>query len=149
MPWYVVTRLGVGIETDAFFASGALPQLIFLVASFSLTQVLVPLLATEDEKTFRRDAWGFFLATTGFFTLVAIILFVAAGYWVPLIVPGFSAPARQLAITLSRIQLLAMIGNASVVVRVRNTLLVDFTVSLLCAPTIYLGRSVVSFCQRN
>ncbi|HEX3227865.1 MAG TPA: hypothetical protein VHQ95_02805, partial [Pyrinomonadaceae bacterium] len=43
MPWYVVTRLGVGIETDAFFASGALPQLIFLVASFSLTQVLVPL----------------------------------------------------------------------------------------------------------
>ena len=45
MPWYVVTRLGVGVETDAFFASGALPQLIFLVASFSLTQVLVPLLA--------------------------------------------------------------------------------------------------------
>ena len=116
MPWYVVTRLGVGIETDAFFASGALPQLIFLVASFSLTQVLVPLLATEDEKTFRRDAWGFFLATTGFFSLVAIILFVAAGYWVPLIVPGFSAPAQQLAITLSRIQILAMIGNASVVV---------------------------------
>jgi putative peptidoglycan lipid II flippase len=116
MPWYVVTRLGVGIETDAFFASGALPQLIFLVASFSLTQVLVPLLATEDEETFRRDAWGFFLATTGFFTLVAIILFGAAGYWVPLIVPGFSAPAQQLAVTLSRIQLLAMIGNASVVV---------------------------------
>lgn len=67
MPWYVVTHLGVGIETDAFFASGALPQLIFLVASFSLTQVLVPLLATEDEKTFRRDAWGFFLGVTGFF----------------------------------------------------------------------------------
>ena len=58
-PWYVVTQLGVGFETDAFFASGALPQVIFLVASFTLTQVLVPLLATQDEKTFRRDAWGF------------------------------------------------------------------------------------------
>jgi peptidoglycan biosynthesis protein MviN/MurJ (putative lipid II flippase) len=116
IPWYVVTRLGVGIETDAFFASGALPQLIFLVVSFSLTQVLVPLLATEDERSFRRDAWGFFLGITAFFSALAVILFFTAGLWVPLIVPGFSMPARQLAITLSRIQLLAMIGNASVVV---------------------------------
>jgi putative peptidoglycan lipid II flippase len=116
MPWYVVTRLGVGIETDAFFASGALPQLIFLVASFSLTQVLVPLLATEDEKTFRRDSWAFFLGVSGFFSLLAIFLFVTAGIWVDLIVPGFDQQGRDLTITLSRIQLLAMIGNASVVV---------------------------------
>ncbi|PYS75533.1 MAG: virulence factor MviN [Acidobacteria bacterium] len=116
MPWYIVTRLGVGIETDAFFASGALPQLIFLVASFSLTQVLVPLLATEDEKNFRRDAWGFFLAVSGFFCLTGAILFLTAPYWVSLIVPGFSVEARRLTITLSRIQLLSVIGNASVVV---------------------------------
>ena len=113
MPWYVVTHLGVGIQTDAFFASGALPQLIFLVASFSLTQVLVPLLATEDEETFRRDAWGFFLSVTGFFTLLAAVLFVLAGFWVPLLVPGFSDEAKQLTVSLSRIQLLGMIGNAS------------------------------------
>src|SRR6266851_3974807 len=109
MPWYVVTHLGVGIETDAFFASGALPQLIFLVASVSLTQVLVPLLATEDEKTFRRDAWGFFLGVSAFFSLLAVILFVTAEYWVSLIVPGFSAQARELAVALSRIQLLSMV----------------------------------------
>ena len=116
MPWYVVTHLGVGFQTDAFFASGALPQLIFLVASFSLTQVLVPLLATEDEKTFRRDAWAFFLSVTGFFTLLAAVLFVLAGYWVPLLVPGFSDEAKELTINLSRIQLLGMVGNASVAV---------------------------------
>lgn len=116
MPWYVVTHLGVGIQTDAFFASGALPQLIFLVASFALTQVLVPLLATEDEKTFRRDAWGFFLSVTGLFTLLAAVLFVLAGYWVPLLVPGFSNEAKLLTVTLSRIQLLGMVGNASVAV---------------------------------
>lgn len=115
-PWYVVTHLGVGIQTDAFFASGALPQLIFLVASFSLTQVLVPLLATEDEKTFQRDAWGFFLSVTGLFTLLAAVLFVLAGHWVPLLVPGFSDEAKQLTISLSRIQLLSMVGNASVAV---------------------------------
>lgn len=116
MPWYVVTRLGIGVETDAFFASGALPQLIFLVASFSLTQVLVPLLATEDEQTFRRDAWGFFLSVTGLFALLGALLFVLAGFWVPLLVPGFSDHAKQLTVSLSRIQLLGMVGNASVTV---------------------------------
>jgi putative peptidoglycan lipid II flippase len=116
MPWYVVTRLGVGIETDSYFASGALPQLIFLVVSFSLAQVLVPLLATEDEETFRRDAWGFFIAVSAIFSLLAVLLFVTAGYWVPLFVPGFSDKAKQLTVSLSRIQLLAMVGNASVAV---------------------------------
>jgi putative peptidoglycan lipid II flippase len=116
MPWYVVTRLGVGIETDAFFASGALPQLIFLIVSFSLMQVLVPLLAIEDESTFRRDAWGFFLGVTAFFVVLAAVLFVTSPYWVRLLVPGFSDRAKQLTVSLSRIQLLGMIGNASVAV---------------------------------
>jgi peptidoglycan biosynthesis protein MviN/MurJ (putative lipid II flippase) len=116
LPWYVVTRLGVGAHTDAFFASGALPQLIFVVVSFSVGHVLIPLLATEEEKTFRRDAWGFFLGVTGFFTLLALVLGVTAGFWVPLLVPGFSSQAKQLTVTLSRIQLLAMIGNAAVAV---------------------------------
>ena len=116
MPWYVVTRLGVGIETDSYFASGALPQLIFLVVSFSLAQVLVPLLATEDEETFRRDAWGFFISVSAIFSLLAILLYATAGYWVPLFVPGFSDRGKQLTVSLSRIQLLAMVGNASVAV---------------------------------
>jgi peptidoglycan biosynthesis protein MviN/MurJ (putative lipid II flippase) len=114
MPWYIVTRMGVGIQTDAFFASGATSQLVFLVVSFSLTQVIVPLLATEDEKTFQRDAWGLFLAILGVFVVLATGLFVTAPYWVSLIVPGFSAEAFRLAVTLSRIQLLGMIGNALV-----------------------------------
>jgi putative peptidoglycan lipid II flippase len=114
MPWYVVTRMGVGVQTDAFFASGALSQLIFLVVSVSLIQVIVPLLATEDEETFQRDAWGLFLAILGVFVLLAAGLFVTAPYWVSLIVPGFSAEAFRLTVTLSRIQLLGMIGNALV-----------------------------------
>jgi putative peptidoglycan lipid II flippase len=116
MPWYVVTRLGVGFETDSYFASGALPQLIFLVVSFSLAQVLVPLLATEDEETFRRDAWGFFISVSAIFSVLALLLYATAGYWVPLFVPGFSDRAKQLTVSLSRIQLLAMVGNASVAV---------------------------------
>ena len=116
MPWYIVTRLGVGSETDAFFASGALPQLVYLVASFSLTQVLVPLLATESGDNFRRDAWTLFLGINGIFCVLAVILFVTAALWVDLIVPGFGPVHQRLAVTLTRIQLLAMIGNAAVIV---------------------------------
>jgi hypothetical protein len=140
MPWYIVTRLGIGIATDAFFVSGALPQLIFMVASFSLTQVLVPLLATESGDDFRRDAWALFLGITAIFSVIAAILFVTAPYWVSLIVPGFSIEAMQLATTLSRIQLLTMIGNAVIIVLWSD---------LLRAATVPLDRAFVRDRQRH
>ena len=111
--WIVITELGVGIETDAFFAGMALPQLILIVVSLSLTHVLVPLLATEDEDTFRRDAWGFFLGIGGLFTGVAAVLFATADYWVPLLFPGFTEEGQALAITLTRIQVVSMVFTAA------------------------------------
>jgi putative peptidoglycan lipid II flippase len=113
LQWYVITQLGVGIETDALFAGMALPQLILSVVSSSLTHVLVPLLATEDQLTFRQNAWGFFLGVSGLFTMLALALYVTAHYWVPWLVPGFSGPARLLTISLTRIQLVSMIFTAS------------------------------------
>ena len=40
--WYVVTRLGIGVERDALFAALAIPQLVLAVVSTSLTYVVVP-----------------------------------------------------------------------------------------------------------
>lgn len=114
LQWYVITQFGVGIETDAFFAGMALPQLILSVVSSSFTHVLVPLLATESELTFRQDAWGFFLGISALFTTLALALFVTAAYWVPWLVPGFSQPAQMLTVSLTRIQLVSMIFTASV-----------------------------------
>jgi putative peptidoglycan lipid II flippase len=111
--WYVITQLGVGIETDALFAGMAVPQLILMVVSSSLTHVLVPLLATENELTFARNAWGFFLGISGIFTGFAVLLFVSAGYWVPWLVPGFSSAGQSLTVSLTRIQLVGMIFTAS------------------------------------
>jgi len=112
--WYVITQLGVGIETDALFAGMAVPQLILTVVSTSLTHVLVPLLATEESEAFRRDSWGFFLGISGLFTALAIVLYVTAGFWVGLLVPGFSAAARVLTVSLTRIQLVSMVFTAAV-----------------------------------
>lgn len=116
MPLMVVKQLGIGVQTDAFFASGALPQFMFFVTSSALAHVLVPVLATESDESFRRDAWGFFVGVTVIFSLFAVLLYLTASYWVTLLVPGFSAEAKQLTITLSRIQLLSLVGNASIAV---------------------------------
>jgi putative peptidoglycan lipid II flippase len=112
----VVLYLGIGVQTDAFFASGALPQFLFFVTSSALAHVVVPVLATEGDESFRRDAWGFFVGVTVIFSLFAILLYLSTAYWVPILVPGFSAQAKQLTIMLSRIQLLSLVGNAAIAV---------------------------------
>src|SRR5882724_12032497 len=96
--WCVITQLGVGLQTDALFAAMAVPQLILLVVSSSLTHVLVPLLAVEDESTFQQNAWGFFLGIGALFSALAVILFLTAEYWVPWLVPGFSHAAQLLTV---------------------------------------------------
>jgi putative peptidoglycan lipid II flippase len=111
--WYVVTRLGLGVETDALFAATAVPQLILLVVTGSLMHVLVPLLATEDEESFRRGVWEIFIIVTGLFGALAIVLGLTAGYWVSWLVPGFTAAGKLLAVRLSRIQLGGMVFAAA------------------------------------
>jgi peptidoglycan biosynthesis protein MviN/MurJ (putative lipid II flippase) len=113
--WYIVTRVGLNVETDAFFASGALPQLVFLVLSATLIPVLVPLLATRDAESLSEDAWLFFLLITAFFGLVGAALYASCGLWVPLLVPGFSPEGKSLTAGLTRIQVVSMVLNAGIV----------------------------------
>lgn len=114
LQWYVITQLGVGSETDALFAGMVVPQLILAVVSTSLTHVLVPLLTTADKGTFQENAWGFFLAISAVFAILALILGGSAGYWVPWLFPGFTEAGAALAVRLTRIQLVSMVFTASV-----------------------------------
>ena len=72
--WYVITHLGVGIETDALFAGMAVPQFILLVMSSTLPPVLVPILAAEDQSTFRQNA---------LLLNLAIQIFLLEGFVIP------------------------------------------------------------------
>lgn len=110
--WYVLTQLGPGIETDALFAGMTLPQLVLTVISSSLMHVLVPILAGDDEKQLRHDAWAFLLLVGGLFSLLALALYVTASWWIPLTVPGFSEKGLALAVDLTRIQLIGMVFAA-------------------------------------
>ncbi|HLA10849.1 MAG TPA: lipid II flippase MurJ [Pyrinomonadaceae bacterium] len=114
--WWIVTRLGLGIQTDALFAAIALPQLVLSACSNSLTLVLVPLLATEHETELGSSLWSLFLAVCGVFVLVALAFAVTAGYWVRWFVPGFSPEAQALTISITRIQMFTMILAAAAAV---------------------------------
>lgn len=113
--WYIVTRTGINVETDAFFASGALPQLVFLFLSTTLVPVLVPLLATRDAERFREDAWAFFVLVTALFGATGVVLYASSEFWVPLLVPGLSAAGKRLTVDLTRIQVVSMVLNAAIV----------------------------------
>lgn len=110
--WYVITQLGSGMETDALFAGMTLPQLVLVVVSVSLMHVLVPLLAGEDEDHLRNDAWGFLVLIGCLFSVLAIVLYVTASWWIPIIVPGFSNAGKDLTVELTRIQLIGMVFTA-------------------------------------
>jgi len=106
--WYVLTQLGPGGETDALFAGMTVPQLVLAVISGSLVHVLVPLLSGEGEDRLRHDTWGFLVIIGGVFGVLAALLYFAATWWVPFIVPGFSESSQLLTIQLTRIQLIGM-----------------------------------------
>jgi putative peptidoglycan lipid II flippase len=115
MSWYVVVHVGIGSETDAFFASTVIPQFVFILLTATLVPVLVPLLATRDETEFREHVWSFFSLTAVIFILIAVVLYVTAGAWIQLFVPGFSVAAKTLTAQLARIQLVSMVLNALIV----------------------------------
>lgn len=110
--WYVVVVLGAGSGTDALLAGMAVPQLVLAVFSGSLSYVLVPLLAGESRERFHEDAWGFLWLVGGAFAVLALVLFVSAPLWVPLLFPGFSLDTRRLVTRLTRIQQLGMVFTA-------------------------------------
>jgi putative peptidoglycan lipid II flippase len=107
--WYVLTRVGPGSHTDALFAGMMVPQLMLAVVAGSLNYVLLPLLATEGEGSRGRLAWTLFQGMAVFWGALAALLILLAPWWVPLTVPGFDKPTTQLAINLSRIQLIGLI----------------------------------------
>ncbi len=111
--WYIIRAFGVGIESDAFFSSMALPQFVLLVLSGSLSIVLIPILTTFTEKQFYSAAWTYFISTAIFFGVLALILYFSANWWVSKLYPGFNGEGLQLSITLSKIQLISMVLSAT------------------------------------
>ena len=107
--WYVLTRVGPGSQTDALFAGMMVPQFILAVVAGSLSYVLVPLLATEEDGDRTRLAWTLFQGMALFWGSLAALLIALAPLWVPLTVPGFDSATTRLTVGLTRIQLVGLV----------------------------------------
>jgi putative peptidoglycan lipid II flippase len=107
--WYLVSALGPGRHTDALFAAMILPQLILTTVATALTNVLVPLLAVQDETRFAAVSWTLVQAVLLATGLIALVLAASAPLWTPLTVPGFDPDAVRLTERLALIQLLGAV----------------------------------------
>ena len=107
--YYLFYRLGAGSSTDAYFAGMTLTSVVITIVGTSLSHVLVPFLAGENDKKMREDTWTFFYLVATLFLILASILYATANCWVPMILPGLNKISTELAIKITRIQLIAMI----------------------------------------
>lgn len=114
--WYILTVIGPGAETDAFFAATAVPEMFLTVVTAAIPGVLIPFLAVQCREGMQEQSWCLLQAIGGLSSILAILLVSTASFWVPLLVPGFSAAGWKLAISLTRIHLLGMIFTASAAV---------------------------------
>lgn len=112
MQWYIVTYFGAGQETDALYTGATLPQVITALLIETLSVVFIPLLSANSERELHQNGWLLFLLMALLFTAISLMLFFAAPFLIPLIVPGFSNTAKQLTLSLTRIQVFGLIAGA-------------------------------------
>lgn len=114
--WYTITRVGSGWQTDALYAGLVVPVFVLSVVSTSLTHVLVPILTACREADFEDSVW-FYLYSIGIvFLLLAGLLILTDGIWIPLILPGLSADAIELTRSVFEIQVFGILGVSLVAV---------------------------------
>src|SRR5262245_28043460 len=67
---YVVAKLGIGTETDAFYAGSILPQVVSGMVIDTLAAVLVPLFSSCTIQELRVHGWSLCaVATVGFLVI--------------------------------------------------------------------------------
>jgi putative peptidoglycan lipid II flippase len=132
-PSYAIAILGPRGETDAFFASLAIPQMLTSTLSGPISYCLVPVLAGSHPDDIKRDGWDFLQLTAIILAVVVLLLCVTAAVWTPWLMPGFSGETLELYIKLTRIQLctVILVGMGAVLGGVENArnrfIWVDFT----------------------
>ncbi|MBI4869973.1 MAG: virulence factor MviN [Candidatus Riflebacteria bacterium] len=103
---FILATLGAGTETDALFASTAVPQFLLTLVTGSFVYVLVPMLSVQEEVSRRQHVAGLLRGTTLGFGFLTLALLATAGLWTPWMVPGFGPAETSLTVALTRIHLL-------------------------------------------
>jgi putative peptidoglycan lipid II flippase len=92
----ILIEIGVGEQTDAFFASITVPTVVVTIATSVLMNALVPMFAGEEEHATQRQAWSLAVIIYILLTTVAAALAITTNQWVPLLSPGFDSQNKKL-----------------------------------------------------
>ena len=104
---------GAGEELDVYFAAFRAPDLIYsIVIGGAISSAFIPVFISHLNRD-KREAWEvarsfFYVAAIGLFA-IGLLAYIFMPQIIPFIAPGFSASARTLAVTMSRIMLLSSI----------------------------------------
>ena len=110
--WLVFFVLGVGEQTDALYASLALPQVVALFLSTPVTGVLVPQLAGLGATEARTQASSAMLATLLVSGPVMVVLYLSAPVWTSVLLPGFRGEAHARVVELAQIHVFGAFAHA-------------------------------------
>ncbi|MEM7233536.1 MAG: lipid II flippase MurJ [Planctomycetota bacterium] len=106
---YLLVALGVGVESDAYFAALAIPQLFMFVVGDALLATFVPIFSGRDRDDLNREAWTFLSVFTLGFGLLCTAAMLTAPLWVGAIFPGFEGEGLELTIDMVRITMLGFL----------------------------------------
>lgn len=109
----LASQFGAGELLDIYYAGFRIPDLLLnLLILGAMSSAFLPLFA-ERYASHRDDAFRFASNVLTFASLALIVcaavLFLAAPFLLPLVVPGFNAPALDRAVSVTRVLLLSPI----------------------------------------
>jgi len=109
----IAREFGLGVFSDAYFATENIPELFIDFVAISFSMVFIPMFTRYRVTGEENEAWKF---ASSFFFLSALVsmtfaMITAAGapILVSLMAPGFRGLAKQTAITLVRIMSLSIV----------------------------------------
>lgn len=107
--WYILTQLGAGRATDAYFAALAVPVVILYLVGDPISRVALPLMSVKDETEHWRYAWTAIDLGLLLFLAIGLVLFLSVPRWIRYLVPGFDATSMTTTVSLIRILAVGMI----------------------------------------
>lgn len=109
--WYLVTEIGPGKETDAYYAALVVPSLFILVTAGSIDKVIVPILVSK-KKNFSVYSWTYLSLALIIFSLLSLLLSLSSFLWVHILFPGFGEDTAEHVVQLINILSINMVLHA-------------------------------------
>jgi putative peptidoglycan lipid II flippase len=110
--WYLLAIVGVGVESDSFYAASALPLFVNGVLCDPLAFVLVPILSKSHPDRFWTDSWTVICGTVIVFGAAFAAIYLVTPWLLPILLPGFQLDGLALVERMSTILVLAMFLGA-------------------------------------